>query len=125
MSKKFKVLYYETEEKESFVKDFIDGLDILEKAKVFSWITLLEEHGPLLPRPYADLLEDGVHELRIKVSGAQERILYFFCYKNFIILTHNFTKTTGKVPKSEIKRAKKLREDFLKRYSNKDLLEDY
>ncbi|MEK7434544.1 MAG: type II toxin-antitoxin system RelE/ParE family toxin [Cyanobacteriota bacterium] len=100
-------------------------MDILEKVKVFSWIELLEEKGALLPRPYADLLEDGIHELRIKISGSQERILYFFCYQNFIILTHNFTKNTNKVPINEIKKAKKLREDFLNRYKNKKLLEDY
>lgn len=125
MANKYKVLYYETEKQESYIKDFIDSLDILEKAKVFSWIELLEEKGALLPRPYADLLEDGIHELRIKISGSQERILYFFCYQNFIILTHNFTKNTTKVPKDEIKKAKKLRADFLNRYNDKKLLEDY
>lgn len=123
MSRNYKVLYYETEDKKSYIKDFIDSLDILEKVKVMSWIQLLEEKGALLPRPYADLLEDGIHELRIKISGAQERILYFFCYQDFIVLTHNFTKNTAKVPKVEIKKAQKLRADFLNRYRNKKLLE--
>lgn len=125
MGRKYKVIYYKAATKESYVKDFIDSLDILEKAKVMSWIQLLEEKGALLPRPYADLLEDGIHELRIKVSGSQERILYFFCYQDFIILTHNFTKNTNKVPKFEISKAKKLRDDFLSRYTEKKLLEDY
>lgn len=124
MNRNYKIFYYETEQKECYVKNFIDSLDNLEKAKVFSWIELLEEKGALLPRPYADLLEDGIHELRIKISGYQERILYFFCYQDFIILTHHFTKSTNKVPKSEIKRAKNLRKDFLNRYDEKKLLEE-
>jgi len=46
--------------------------------KIFSVFYYLEKQGPNLPRPYTDLLEDGIHELRIKLSGEQIRILYFF-----------------------------------------------
>ncbi len=35
----------------------------------FGLSQLLEEKGPPLPRPYADLLTDGIHELRVKLSG--------------------------------------------------------
>ena len=82
-----------------------------------NWLEQLEEHGPMVPRPYADLLEDGIHELRFKLSGDQVRILYFFCYRDIIVLTHAFKKNTGKVPIAEIKKAKKYRSDFLKRNS--------
>ena len=88
-----------------------------------SLISFLEEMGPILPRPYADLLEDGIHELRIKLSGDQVRMLYFFCYKDFIVLTHAFNKTTSEVPKSEIKKAQKFRKDFLQRFNENQLKE--
>jgi hypothetical protein len=39
--------------------------------------------GPTLPRPYADLLKDGIHELRIRLSGDHIRMLYFFCFRKF------------------------------------------
>jgi len=81
------------------------------------------ERGPDLPRPYADLLTDGIHELRLKLSGDQVRILYFFCYKEYIILTHVFTKQTDVVPPSEIKRAQKCRDDFLSRFDEKKIRE--
>jgi len=68
-----------------------------------------------LPRPYADLLEDGIHELRIKLTGTQVRILYFFCYRNTIVLTNVFDKHSDKVPKKQIKLAKENRNDFLTR----------
>ncbi|MBN1632912.1 MAG: type II toxin-antitoxin system RelE/ParE family toxin [Ignavibacteria bacterium] len=80
-----------------------------------NWIEQLQNEGPDLPRPYADLLEDCIHELRIKLKGKQVRILYFFYYKEYIVLTHAFFKTTSKVPTKEILKAKTYREDFLKR----------
>jgi len=117
------IIYYETELGECPVKKFIDSRKEHNQAKIFSMLSLLEEKGPTLPRPYADLLTDGIHELRIKLSGDQIRILYFFCYKDYIILTHSFTKATEKVPKSEIKKALKYQDDFLKRYSEKKIKE--
>jgi len=121
MNYKWTVIYYETSEGKCPVTDFIDSRSKRNQAKVMSLISLLEENGPTLPRPYADLLEDGIHELRIKLSGDQVRVLYFFCYKDFIILTHAFNKTTDKVPKSEIKKTKKFREDFLKKFKEEQL----
>ncbi|WP_039927931.1 type II toxin-antitoxin system RelE/ParE family toxin, partial [Leptospira yanagawae] len=76
-----------------------------------------------ITRPYADLLIDGIHELRIKLSGSQIRILYFFCYKDYIILTNQFVKNTDKVPNSEINKAIKRRESFLQKYTEKILKE--
>lgn len=80
MKSKWQILYYETTGGESPVEKFVDARKDRDQAKIFSWISLLEEQGPNLPRPYADLLTDGIHELRVKLSGDQVRILYFFCY---------------------------------------------
>jgi phage-related protein len=85
---------------------------------------MLEEHGPQLPRPYADILRDGIHELRIKMSGDQSRVLYFFTYKDIIVLTHPFTKHTSKVPKEEIEKAILIRADFLRRFSKREALNE-
>ncbi len=123
--KKWHVIYYESEQGNCPIEKFIISRKQSNKAKTLSLISFLEEKGPNLPRPYADLLEDGIHELRIKLSGDQIRILYFFCYKEFIILTHAFTKNTNKVPASEIKKAKKYRDDFLIRYTAKKLKEEF
>lgn len=86
---------------------------------------MLEENGPTLPRPYADILEDGIHELRIKLSGRQERILYFFVFHKCIILTHAFTKKTSAVPGREIEKAKKCRDDFTGRFTTTDEFNRY
>ena len=123
MNNKWTVIYYETAEGKCPVMEFVDSSSLRNQAKILSLISFLEEKGPNLPRPYADLLEDGIHELRVKLSGDQIRVLYFFCYKNFIVLTHAFTKNTDKIPKSEIKKAQKVREDFLQLFSKNQLME--
>ena len=112
MENKWKVIYYEDENNCSEVFDFIEKQKETNQIKILNWIEKLEELGPNLPRPYADYLEDGIYELRIKLSGDQIRILYFFCYKEFIILSNQFRKNTDKVPVKEIKKAKILKEIF-------------
>jgi phage-related protein len=121
MKRKWNIIYYETVKGKCEVQEFIASRKDREQAKILSWLSILEQRGPTLPRPYADLLEDGIHELRIKLTGDQVRILYFFSYQEFIIVTHSFMKTTKKVPKSEIEKAKKLRDDFLKRFDEQKI----
>ena len=123
MDQKWHVLYYETKDGLCPIKEFIDARKERDQAKIFSWISLLEEQGPHLPRPYADILTEGIHELRVKLSGDQVRILYFFCFRDFIILTHAFVKHASRVSQPEINRAKKYRADFLNRFDEKGLKE--
>lgn len=121
----WKIVYYEDSNGVSQVYDFINSQKVTNQAKISSWLSLLEEKGPVLPRPYADFLRNGIHELRIKLSGNQFRILYFFCFKDFVVLTNSFTKTTSRVPEKQIRMAEKHREDFLARYSEKKIQEEY
>jgi len=123
MQSKWHVIYYETIDGESPIFNFIESRSPRNQAKILGLISLLEEKCPNLPRPFADLLDTGIHELRIKLSGEQIRILYFFCYKNYIVLTHCFVKKTSRVLKSEIKKAIKYREGFLNRINEEYLKE--
>lgn len=118
----WKILFYETVEGECPVEKFIDSRSMNNQAKIYAYFEHLELKGPNLPRPYSDILEDGIHELRIKLSGNQVRFLYFFVFEDFIVITHSFFKKTNKVPKSEIDKAITYRNDYLKRY-NKEQLE--
>jgi phage-related protein len=124
MANKWHIYYYDKADGISPVQDYINSLPLRERAKTLAFIGLLETNGPNLPRPYADLLKDGIYELRIKLTGTQTRILYFFCYQNVIVLTNVFEKHTDAVPESEIALAKMYRADFLSRYSEKDTKEE-
>ena len=123
MGRNWHVLYYQTKDGGCPIQNFIDSRKDRDQAKIFSWFSQLEHHGPTLPRPYADLLTDGIHELRIKLSGEQLRILYFFCFKDFIVLTHAFSKHISRVPQAEIKKAGAYRDDFLSRFNEQKLKE--
>lgn len=123
MNNKCRVINYIKQDGSRPVEEYIDKLSFSEQTKTIAFIAFLEEQGPLLPRPYADFLEDGIHELRMKLKGEQVRILYFFCYQNIIVLTNVFEKHTDVVPRSEINLAKERRKDFLRRYKEKEIRE--
>jgi phage-related protein len=118
------VVFYETEEGVCEVLDFLEGRKESAQAKAIAWINKLEQEGPQLPRPYADILRDGIHELRIKMSGDQVRVLYFFIHKDVIVLTHSFIKNTSAVPESEINKAIQIQKDFLKRFPKREALNE-
>ncbi len=115
------VLYYESADGKCPVKESIDARDERNQANILAVIAALQERGPNLPRPYADFLEDGVHELRIRLSGDRVRILYFFCFKDFAVLTNVLSKKTDKVPIADIKEAKRCRTDFPARLDERKL----
>ena len=123
MSQPWHIVYYESIDGQCPMREFIDARSQRNQAKLLSWIGLLAEQGPHLSRPHADLLEDGIHELRVTLSGDQVRCLYFFCYRHFIVLTHVFVKTTGQVPKAEIRKTQAMRVDFLDRFDERQLRE--
>ena len=68
MSNKWKIIFYETDNGLSEVENFINSRTQNNRAKIYALLSHLEEKGPTLPRPYADLLQDGIHELRLMFS---------------------------------------------------------
>ena len=115
MDKQWDVEFYSDKDGNCEIAEWIMKLKVSQRDKVLAWIDKLQEMGPLLPRPYADLLHDGIHELRMKVSGNQVRILYFFVFQNTIVMTHPFYKNVSKVPEKEITKAIQLRDEYIER----------
>ena len=73
---KYEVLFYVKMNGECPMDGFLDALPVKVRAKIAKWIELLEEEGPDLPRPYADLLWDKIRELRVKFGPVQYRQLH-------------------------------------------------
>ncbi len=121
MNKKWHVLFCDPFMKPCPVSEFLDSIRPEHRVKVLHFLELLEEMGPTLHRPYADLLEDGIHELRIKLSGDQIRLLYFFCYEKYIVVYRALRKSTDKVPAEYIRETIKYREAFLQRMDQDSL----
>ena len=112
---KFKVIFYEKENGDCPIEEFMNSLDIKMRAKMIGLLELLEEKGIQLREPYSKIIEDGIFEIRCKVGNNISRVLYFFYFEGKIILTNGFTKKTQQTPIEEIKLAKKYRADFKER----------
>ena len=68
-----------------------------EQAEINTKVELLEEHGPALPRPYADVITSSRHsnmkELRGKVEERHLRVLYAFDPRRTALLLIGGDKT--------------------------------
>ena len=81
-----------------------------------AYLSLLEEQGPNLKRPYADIVRGKIRELRIHYSSNQYRILYFFQMPDQIVLLHAFSKKTQQLKSRDIELAEKRMEDWMRRF---------
>lgn len=111
----FDIDFYRTESGECPTEEYLDSLNKKLRAKTLRSISILEEFGNELRHPISAPLGDGIFELRTITGSDITRILYFFLVGEKIILTHGFTKKTQKTPLREIERAKKYRQDYMKR----------
>ena len=111
--KKWHILYCDASMKTCPITEFIESCPEKHQIKILRFLELLEEMGPVLTRPYTDLLYDGIHELRVTLSGDHVRILYFFCFEHFIILYQAFWKHTDKVPERFIRQTIQYRSQLL------------
>jgi hypothetical protein len=97
--------------------DEVPILDWLRKApskvqdKCLAYLGHLEAKGHELRRPLADLLRDGIYELRPSYQGVHYRILYFFSGKDVVVVSHGLEKE-GEVPAAEIRRAIERKRKF-------------
>jgi hypothetical protein len=122
MRKQWTILFCDPQVKSCPISDFLDLCRPEHQVKILHILELLEEMGPNLPRPYADTLHDGIHEIRVKLSGEQVRLLYFFCFERFIIFFEVLRKHTSRVPEEYIRKTSHYRDEIIKRL-NKSLLE--
>ena len=112
----YNLILYTTERGDSPIDDFLDGLDSKARAKVAAHLSLLEEYGPNLKRPYADIIRGKIRELRIHYSSNQYRILYFFQVRDQVVLAHAFTKKTQQLKEKDIELAERRMEEWMRRH---------
>lgn len=107
------VVIYREEDGSTPLLGWLAGLNAPKQvAKCLALVERLKASGHELRRPLADLLVDGIYELRGRVGKVQLRILYFFDKKQAII-THGFIKPGAAVPPEEIDRARRSRTRYL------------
>ena len=119
----YTVEFYETQDGECQVWDFLEGLRIkaatnkdarIQHKQASLYIELLQQNGTHLNENITKHLEDGIWELR----PGNNRVFYFFFQDDVFVLLHQFRKKSQKTPKREIEKAKRERDDYLSRKEN-------
>ncbi|MCX7015382.1 MAG: type II toxin-antitoxin system RelE/ParE family toxin [Candidatus Sumerlaeota bacterium] len=72
------------------------------RTKCYLRMQRLAAQGHELRRPEADILRDGIHELRVALQGVQYRMLYFFHGQVAVVVSHGIIKRGDRVPENEI-----------------------
>ena len=114
----FEIEFYEKENGDVPVKEFLLSLDNKMRAKMIRTIEMLRHNGYELREPYSKNIGNGIMELRAKIGSDITRVMYFFVVGRKAILTNGFVKKTQKTPEEEIERAKRYRADYLSRKEN-------
>jgi hypothetical protein len=104
------VFYYAEENGSSPVIDWFETVPEEALDKLFHRVQQLEQFGYELRRPYADLLRDGIYELRVKVQRVHYRLLYFF-HEHDAVIAHGCTKK-GAVDDADINRATRRKKEY-------------
>ncbi|TAN45826.1 MAG: type II toxin-antitoxin system RelE/ParE family toxin [Nitrospirae bacterium] len=92
----------------SHMIEFLEGLSVKERAKIFAYIDKLIELKNAAIQPKENLsksLEEGMFELRVPFENRISRSLYFYEDKRKIVFTHGFIKKQQKTPRGEIEKA--------------------
>ena len=110
-----KVELYSTPNGRTPVQEYLDSVDKKLRSKTIRLISLLECYGALIGEPDSKHLGKGIFELRTTMGNNAGRVLFFFFDQGRAVLTHGFVKKTQKVPRREIDRASRYRDDYMSR----------
>ena len=112
--REYEIEYYATAGGACPVREMLDAMPLKHRAKIQKFFELLEENGPVLPRPYADAIRGKIRELVVDIQHHGYRFLHFYAGKT-IVMTHGFLKKTPRTPPAEIERAERYMNDWLRR----------
>lgn len=87
-----RVVFYQEPDGHAPVLEWLDRLPVKIQDKCVIKIERLRALGHELRRPEADLLRQGIYELRIGREGMNYRILYFFHGRMAAVLAHGLVK---------------------------------
>ena len=107
---KTQVVFYREADGAVPVLEWFDDLPTKAQDKCRVRIQRLAELGHELRRPEADILRDGIYELRIGLAHVNYRILYFFHGRVAAILAHGLTKGIGFPTQQSMKRSRESKD---------------
>jgi phage-related protein len=105
------VVFYREDPSTVPVLDWLDSLPKKALDKCLVRIERLRDLGHELRRPEADLLRDGIYELRVRLGTVNYRMLYFFHGRIAAVLAHGLNKEID-VPERDIEIAIRRKRNF-------------
>lgn len=98
----YRIVYYLTPSGENPVKNFIDSLQKIQKAKIFRLFQVYIGYGLSAIVPHTKKLA-GTPLWEIKIKGKDNiRIIYVVRTKDSILVLHGFIKKKQKTPRKEL-----------------------
>ena len=91
--------------------EWFEGLQPKAQDKCRVRLERLQLLGHELRRPEADLLRNGIYELRVGLQGVNYRMLYFFHGREAVVISHGLVKERS-VPPGEIDLAMRRKARF-------------
>jgi len=88
------------------IKEFLDGLSLEAKAKVYAALEMLAAEGNRLRFPKSRSLGGGLFEIRVMHPEGPFRILYCFQPGRKALLLHAFVKRTEQIPAGDLELAR-------------------
>lgn len=97
--------------------DFYNRQDLKVQDKI-DWTVTMVQTTKIVPEKFLKHLTNtaGLWEIRVSASNGIFRIFCFFDKGNLVVLLSGFQKKAQKTPKSELKRAERLKKEY---YENK------
>lgn len=103
--------FYATSSGSMPVREWLLSLSKQDKIEIGSDIANIEFNWPVGP-PQCKPLEDGILEVRSRISGGRTARVLFFTQDNQMFLLHGFIKKTRKTPRQELELAKKRKKEM-------------
>lgn len=101
-----------------YFPNFYQSLELGARRKVAYVLDLLKTEVRLSEK-FVKFIKDGLYELRAEYNGNIYRVFFIFDNGNIVVLFNGFQKKSQKTPSDEIKRALKLKEEYMLWKQNK------
>lgn len=100
---KMKIIFYNSSKShEAPVLDFIQSLEVKERAKVLGCLKSIEMMGTSSPLVIFRQIRGKLWEIKIQAHKSSYRIFYVLLSRTIIVLLHAYKKKSQKAPEKEL-----------------------
>ncbi len=94
-----------------YFESFLETLSAAVVKKIDYGLVLLKTMERV-PTKFVKHIEDGIYELRTEWEGNIYRVFFVFDGNCIVVLFNGFQKKSQKTPRSEIEKAKRIKEEY-------------